>query len=150
VERLLKKLNFKEGTHNKLCLHNIPDEQSQLKNAFDELDQTEVIGFSALADEKSLDFALFFFQEKSELDEIIPKLIPHLKDDAVLWCCYPKKSSKKYSSDITRDTGWAVFGDFNYEPVRQVAVDDDWSALRFRSVDHIKVMTRKKSFTKRE
>ena len=30
-----------------------------------------------------------------------------------------------------------------YEPVRQVAIDEDWSALRFRKVEFIKTMNRK-------
>jgi len=148
MEALLKKLNFKEGEHNNVCLHNLPANLQEIQKAFTSFSETELIEYSDSLYKDVLDFALFFFQKKSELDDAIPKLIPLLKEDAVLWCCYPKKSSKKYSSDITRDTGWAVFGDFNYEPVRQVAIDDDWSALRFRSVDHIKVMTRKRSFTK--
>jgi hypothetical protein len=35
-----------------------------------------------------------------------------------------------------------VLGDAGFEPVRQVAIDEDWSALRFRRVEYIKSMTR--------
>mgnify|MGYP005835701873 CR=1 FL=1 len=33
------------------------------------------------------------------------------------------------------------------EPVRQVAIDEDWSALRFRRVEYIKTMTRSFAMT---
>jgi hypothetical protein len=36
-------------------------------------------------------------------------------------------------------------GTLNLEPVRQVAIDEDWSALRFRRVEHIKSMKRRSS-----
>ncbi|MEO8473318.1 MAG: hypothetical protein ABI477_14050, partial [Chryseolinea sp.] len=38
--------------------------------------------------------------------------------------------------------GWAVLGKLGFEPVRMVAIDEDWSALRFRKTSHIKTMTR--------
>ena len=34
-----------------------------------------------------------------------------------------------------------------FEPVRQVAIDEDWSALRFRRAEHIKTMTRSFAMT---
>ena len=40
-------------------------------------------------------------------------------------------------------SGWEVLGDRNFEPVMQVSIDADWSALRFRPVDEIQQMTRK-------
>ena len=64
--------------------------------------------------------------------------------DAVIWFAYPKGTSKKYKSEINRDNGWQVLGEGGFEPVRMVAIDEDWSALRFRRVEHIKTMTRAK------
>ena len=58
------------------------------------------------------------------------------------WVSYPKRSSKRYKSDISRDTGWDVLGECNFEPVMQVSIDADSSVLRFRPVDQIKCMTR--------
>jgi hypothetical protein len=69
-------------------------------------------------------------------------VIPAVNDQSVLWFCYPKGTSKKYKSDINRDKGWEIFGEANIEPVRQVAIDDDWSALRFKQVSAIKTLTR--------
>jgi hypothetical protein len=58
--------------------------------------------------------------------------------DGVIWFCYPKKSSKKYSSGIDRDHGWKVLNDSGFHGVRLIAVDTDWSALRFRNKKYIK------------
>jgi hypothetical protein len=55
-------------------------------------------------------------------------------------------TSKNYKCDINRDTGWTSLGNYNLEPVRQVAIDDDFSALRFRKVEFIKSITRRESF----
>ena len=34
------------------------------------------------------------------------------------------------------------WGNLAGKPVRMVAIDEDWSALRFRKAEHIKTMTR--------
>jgi hypothetical protein len=52
------------------------------------------------------------------------------------WAAYPKKSSG-IESDLTRDEGWAALFDAGLRPVRQIAIDDVWSALRFRRVEHV-------------
>jgi hypothetical protein len=57
-----------------------------------------------------------------------------------------KKTSKKYKSEINRDDGWQVLGQFGFEPVRMVAIDEDWTAIRFRQAEYIKVLTRDKSW----
>ncbi len=91
-----------------------------------------------------VDFALIFVTEKKQIENRIETTYPKLVGDAVLWFAFPKKSSKKYHTEITRDHGWGVLGDYNLEPVRQVAIDEDWTALRFRKVSFIKKMTRGK------
>ncbi len=47
---------------------------------------------------------------------------------------------------INRDSGWKVLGDAGFEPVRMVAIDDDFSAVRFRRVEFIKTLTRDKRY----
>jgi hypothetical protein len=90
----------------------------------------------------SIEFALVFATRQSEIDEAIERLSPKLMGDAVLWFCYPKGSSKNYTCEFNRDTGWATLGQHGFEGVRQVAIDDDWSALRFRKTEYIKTLTR--------
>ena len=46
-----------------------------------------------------------------------------------IWFAYPKGASTKYKSEINRDKGWLSLGNQGFEPVSQVAIDEDWSAL---------------------
>ncbi len=94
---------------------------------------------------KEIEFVIVFATKQKEIDDSIVKIFPKLKGDAIIWYCYPKGSSKNYKCDFNRDTGWAVLGQYNLEPVRQVAIDEDWSALRFRKVEYIKTITRRES-----
>jgi len=63
-----------------------------------------------------------------------------------VWFAYPKGTSKKCKSQIDRDTGWNMLGHKGFEPVRMVAIDEDWSAKRFRRAGLIKNMTRPKEY----
>jgi len=99
-----------------------------------------------LEDVPELSFFMCFVQKQEEIDRIVPHLVLKLKGDAVLWFCYPKGTSKKYKCDFNRDTGWTLMGKYALEPVRMVAIDDDWSALRFRKVEFIKNITRSEGF----
>ena len=87
-------------------------------------------------------FSLAFVMTQREVDTLAPQVAKKAKGDAIVWFAYPKGSSKKYKSQINRDNGWAVMGDAGFEPVRMVAIDEDWSALRFRRVEFIKTMNR--------
>ena len=87
-------------------------------------------------------FSLAFVMTQKEVDTLGPQVAKKAKGDAVVWFAYPKGSSKKYKSQINRDNGWAVMGDAGFEPVRMVAIDEDWSAVRFRRVEFIKTMNR--------
>ena len=89
-----------------------------------------------------IDFSLAFVTTQKEVDSLGPQVAKKAKGDAVVWFAYPKGSSKKYTSQINRDNGWAVMGKAGFEPVRMVAIDEDWSALRFRRVEFIKTMNR--------
>jgi hypothetical protein len=88
-----------------------------------------------------------FVKMLDEIENASKDIFPLLENDALLWFAYPKGSSKKYTCEFNRDTGWAAIGAKGFEPVRQVAIDEDWSALRFRKVEHIKTMIRQKRIT---
>lgn len=87
-------------------------------------------------------FALAFVKTLQEVAEATDALVRAAEGDVRLWMVYPKASSKKYRCEFHRDTGWQALGEAGYEPVSQVAVDEDWSALRFRKVEFIKTMKR--------
>jgi hypothetical protein len=133
---LFKKLNYKKQPQ--ILAINAPESFSN-----ELIIMAESASIFKSEDEISgIEFALVFVTKQLEIDELIPKIFPKLKADAVLWFCYPKGTSKKYKCDFNRDTGWEELKKYKLEPVRQVAIDDDWSALRFRKIEFIKTMTR--------
>jgi hypothetical protein len=78
------------------------------------------------------EFWLVFVTRKSEVERIAPLMARRAKGDAVVWFAYPKSTSKKYTCDFNRDTGWAGLKKRGFDTVRSVAIDEDWTALRFR------------------
>jgi hypothetical protein len=93
---------------------------------------------------KNVGFVLAFVTTQREVDTLAKAIAKKAKGDAVVWFAYPKQSSKKYTSEINRDTGWQILGDAGFGAVRSVAIDEDWSAIRFRRVEFIKTMSRAK------
>src|SRR4051812_32528524 len=87
-------------------------------------------------------FALAFVVTQKDLDSVSAQLVERAEGDAVLWLVYPKGSSKKYKCEFNRDSGWSVLKAGGYDTVRQVAIDEDWSALRFRRTENITFVTR--------
>jgi hypothetical protein len=87
-------------------------------------------------------FGVAFVITQADVDAVAAPLARAAEGDAVIWFAYPKSSSKKYTASINRDRGWETMGKAGFEPVRMVAIDEDWSAVRFRRADYIKTMTR--------
>lgn len=83
-------------------------------------------------------FALIFVMRQAEVDRYAAAVAAKTDGDALLWFAYPKGTSKKYTCDFNRDTGWASLRKLGFDTVRQIAIDEDWSALRFRRVEFIK------------
>jgi len=83
-------------------------------------------------------FALAFVTRQAEVDALVPKIASRAKGDASIWFAYPKGSSKKYKCDFNRDTGWALLDGAGFDTVRSIAIDEDWTGLRFRRKEFIK------------
>ena len=77
----------------------------------------------------SFDFVQVFARDQAELDQLKATAVGSVTYDGLFWVCYPKKTSK-IKSDLTRDNLWNQFD--GLRPVAQVAIDDTWSAIRFR------------------
>lgn len=92
---------------------------------------------------KAVQFALGFAVTQAELDRMSKLFAASAQGDAILWFAYPKGSSKRYRCEFNRDSGWDVIKKAGFDSVRMVAIDEDWSALRFRRTEFIKSMTRK-------
>jgi hypothetical protein len=77
-------------------------------------------------------FILAFARDAAELQTVADICLPCMADGAVLWFAFPKQSSRTIKSDINRDKLAALLALRHLQPNRNVAIDDDWSALRFR------------------
>ena len=110
-------------------------------------DEMDVNIKTSLSGAKRISFVLAFVSKQKEVDELTTKIVGLLENDGLFWFAYPKGTSKKYTCDFHRDNGWTVLGKAGFEPVRMVAIDEDWSALRFRKPEHITKMTRSVALT---
>ena len=91
-------------------------------------------------------FLLAFVMTRADVARLAKVVSTLAEGDAIVWFAQPKKSSKRYSSELGRDMGsWQALGAAGFEAVRQVAIDEDWSATRFRRVEFIKNMKRHQS-----
>ena len=93
---------------------------------------------------KQVTFSLAFVTTQEQVNALAPAIARKAEGDAIVWFAYPKGTSRKYKSQIDRDHGWNALGQEDFEPVRIVAIDEDWSAKRFRRAAFIKNMTRPK------
>jgi hypothetical protein len=119
-----------------LTVLHAPDELSTLLDAL----ATEIpLRRRRAKDEAAL---LVFVRSCAEIAGHAAEIAATLEGDALFWCAYPKKSSKRYASDVGRDDSWEPLGALGFEGVRQVAIDADWSALRFRRAEHIRTLKR--------
>lgn len=66
----------------------------------------------------------------AELTGTARPAIEAAREDRLAWIAYPKGG--QLGTDINRDTLARAVADLGVRPVRQVALDDIWSALRFR------------------
>jgi hypothetical protein len=139
MDARLAKLNFK--THRRVLVLGAPEEAAAWLAP---LQAEAEVSVSPLS-KGPFDFALVFLRNCAEVPKAVAAL-GLLAEDAPFWCAYPKRSSKRYASDLSRDGGWQALGDLGFEPVRQVALDEDWSALRFRKAEQIKRLARSVDF----
>ncbi len=122
--KLMKKLQFKSGQS--LLLLNVPEPVlAHLTTSLTEL---------ALSTETNnpFDGVFLFVQYQADLEQWAKTAVAALKADGLFWLAYPKKSGK-LDTDLTRDKGWHVIKAMGWEGVRQIAIDDTWSALRFKA-----------------
>lgn len=139
---IIKKLQFKDFGQPVLIV-NAPESYNEITAAF----QGEV---HDRAENGKYDFVQVFGTANEDLQASAREAEHHMAEDGLFWLCYPKKSSKVYKgSDCSRETVAALLADQGYEPVRQIAIDDGWSALRFRKAENIKKMKRKFAVTEK-
>ena len=77
------------------------------------------------------DAALVFADDAVSLRAILGANVAELAEPRAFWVAYPKGNR----SDVNRDSLWPILAEHGMRPISQVAVDDVWSALRFRALE---------------
>jgi hypothetical protein len=132
MDNILKKLRY--GEQERIAVLNAPEEfRDRITGLLPDVQIDTEVNARYL-----YDFMIAFTPGSSEVEKLGPACIHNLSDDGKLWLAYPKGSSRRYKTDINRDRGWEIVTETGFRPVSQVAIDDDWSALRFRNSKYIK------------
>ncbi len=77
-----------------------------------------------------------FCRDSSVLAARAPAAIAAYRRGGILLVSYPKGGAIA-GTDLSRDAGWEPLTAAGLRPVRQVAIDVVWSALRWRLVDEV-------------
>jgi hypothetical protein len=98
------------------------------------VDLERVIGAGkARADVAKADVVLVFAPDRAGLDATLPSVLAKASRAAILWVAYPKLTSA-LAADLSRDAIRALAPEHGLDTVSQIAIDDDWSALRLKRV----------------
>jgi hypothetical protein len=100
-------------------LHPLPDSASVVKSTTAAVDVLQV-----------------FVRDTADLHKLDPKVFQRVKPDGVLWVCCPKGRTKA-PIDLNRDVLWKAMEKNGLVGVTLVAIDDTWSAMRFRPPDRV-------------
>ncbi|MFD7534732.1 hypothetical protein [Streptomyces sp. NPDC059819] len=79
---------------------------------------------------RDADAIVAFVRNRTDLDAFATPAIEAAKDDRLAWIAYPKAG--QLGTDLNRDSLKAVLAGRGVQPVRQISIDEVWSALRFR------------------
>lgn len=76
------------------------------------------------------DAVVAFARNSEEVGSVAGPAVAAARQDRLAWVAYPKAG--KLGTDLNRDVLAALLRGQGVRPVRQVAIDGTWSALRFR------------------
>jgi hypothetical protein len=90
---------------------------------------------------QTYDAVLLFVRNLDELRRLGARAIAASKSNGLLWIAYPKGGETAGATDLPATPWWVqrdVLGEITsvtgYKPVAFVAVDETWTALRFKKV----------------
>ena len=76
-----------------------------------------------------VDAVLGFCATPQDVDRKFAAMLARLRPGGLLWFAFRKG---RKPPDLTRDHGWQALTAQGYDTVRAIALDAEWSALRFR------------------
>jgi hypothetical protein len=83
------------------------------------------------------DLLVGFTRDQAALRTIAPLMLASAAEDAKVWLCYPKGTSR-VKTDLNRDAGWEPMFAAGWIVVAIASVDATWSAVRFRPRNQVK------------
>lgn len=86
-----------------------------------------------LREDGEVDWLLLFARSQAELEQWLGPAIKRLAPSGALWVAYPKSTSK-LKADLHRDSLRAYGQTLGLDSVAIIAIDADWSCLRFTRV----------------
>ena len=89
--------------------------------------------WQAVSDPAAADVVITFVRNRDDLLVNAAPAIDAARQDKLAWIAYPKAG--QLGTDLNRDLLRESLTQAGIQPVRQVSIDEVWSALRFRSVD---------------
>jgi hypothetical protein len=87
----------------------------------------------ASANDGPFTFVQLFATSAADLSLHMPKFLNEAGEDTLVWITYPKIGSR-LAGDLSRDKIRAILSDLGWRAVAIVAIDEVWSALRFRPI----------------
>lgn len=127
---IAKKLQIKPGK--RWLFYNAPDNYLAILEPLPEGTETS---FNPDGD---FDGVQLFVLNSADLVSSLKTIIPILKPGTIFWISYPKKSSG-IKSNLEMMSSWDEIGKYGYRGVAAAAIDDTWTALRFRPEGQSKV-----------
>jgi hypothetical protein len=124
---LLHKLQIKAGS--RIWFINVPQAIAEEVTAGAEVEPVH--------EKDAYDGVLAFFDSPAEIVTLAPRILAEMPPDGLLWVAYRKGPAAK-AAGLNRDRGWEPLEQAGWRPVRQVALDAEWSALRFRPRELVK------------
>ena len=73
---------------------------------------------------------IVFVRTLADVEKTAGPLVAAAREDRIAWLAYPKAG--QLDTDLNRDILWRHMLKKGVSGVRQVAIDDVWSAMRFR------------------
>lgn len=117
-----KKMRLKEGTTG-IYLY-APEEYIAMTK------KQRIVDFR---EQEKYGFVHLFVTSKQEYRDRINEAISLLGENGVLWISYPK-SDRKNKYDINRDVLFAATQEVGYIACSSAALDEKWSAMRFKKM----------------
>lgn len=124
---MLHKLQIPSGT--KLWLINVPQAIAEELTAGAEVELVHGDSY--------YDGVLACFSSSPEVEAMTPRILKEMPPDGIFWAAYRAGDAGKQAG-LTRNKGWSALEAAGYVPVGQIALDSEWSALRFRPKAMIK------------